>query len=443
MINPETLAAQYKGKVEVEPVTEQDLYLPGANQKPSAIGQIPKGTPVPEGAFLQQVVGRGIAVVPHQEHQPNQPQMMVMPPRQSTRTTIGTIVEPSKTNPLSVPETPAQPQPITPKSERKLDIAGLILDHIVELGGPKSEDAQKFYDKSHDTLEKWMKVPAQIQLGALVKYLGKSPDIKADLLDQLEPHFSANGQEGSVTSLPNRTKVSVMICTAVLDRPTLPYTTALAYLTKKYELGFTFQADTMIARSRNMLAKRFLDSGCTWSLWIDSDMAPPIANPDWFRWITNSTSVPDEYSSYDVLERLLSSRKAIIGGVYASRKWQGALVIQPEIHPRSHQDKLISNDIRKGTARGLIEVNWVGFGCALIHREVFLEVQRTHPHLKPESEFAPWRFFHTESDEGEDEAFCRRVRICNIPIWLDTQLVCGHIGSQCFLPEHTAYQMAL
>jgi hypothetical protein len=282
-----------------------------------------------------------------------------------------------------------------------------------------------------------MQTPALIPLGAIQKFMQRKPGIKELILEELEPHFAANGQEGSVTSLPNRTKTNVMICSAVLDRPTLPFTTVLAYLTKKYELGFTFQADTMVHRSRNMLAKRFLDSGCTWSLWIDADMAPPIANPEWFNWITNAAAITQESCGFDVLGRLLGSAKAVVGGVYASRRWHGSLVIQPEIQPRSGADKELCNEIRRGTARGLAEVEWVGFGCALVHREVFLEVQRNFPHLAPLSEMGPWRYFQPEGDEGEDESFCRRVRQCAIPIWLDTQLICGHIGSMAFLPEHS------
>jgi hypothetical protein len=172
-------------------------------------------------------------------------------------------------------------------------------------------------------------------------------------------------------------------------------------------------------------------------------MAAPIANPDWYKWVTGAQSVPDEYMAYDVLTRLMGHGKAMIGGVYASRRVHGQLVIQPEIKPRHHEDRLLCNDIRKGTARGLMGVDWIGFGCALVHREVFLEVQRRFPDLRPTSELAPWRFFQALGDEGEDEAFSNRVRGCSIPIWLDTQLVCGHVGSQVFLPEHTQAVMAL
>jgi hypothetical protein len=211
----------------------------------------------------------------------------------------------------------------------------------------------------------------------------------------------------------------------------------LLYLAKKFECGFDVQADTMIIRSRNMLAHRFLKSGCTWSLWLDSDIAAPIANTDWYKWLTRCQSVPEEYMAYDVITRLMSHGKAVVGGVYASRQAFGRLVIQPEIDPRSHEDKLLCNEIRRGTARGLAAVGWIGFGCALVHREVFLEVQRRFPDLAPASEYEPWRFFQPLGSEGEDEAFSNRITTCSIPIWLDVQLVCGHVGSQIYLPEHT------
>lgn len=237
--------------------------------------------------------------------------------------------------------------------------------------------------------------------------------------------------------------MDAVVCAPVLGQPTLPFMWTLLYLAKKYELGFDVQSDTVVHRSRNMLAKRFLASGARWSLWLDSDVAGPIANQDWYRWITRSETIPDEVCKFDLLQRLLSHGKAIVGGVYASRTYHGPLVIQPDVHPRSHEDKLLCNEIRRGTARGLAAVDWIGFGCALVHREVFLEVQRRFPNLAPREEFAPWRYFEPQYDQGEDEAFCQRVRACSIPIWLDTQLICAHVGNIAFLPEHTQPRMAL
>jgi hypothetical protein len=326
---------------------------------------------------------------------------------------------------------------VKPKPKRELDLAKLIMEHIWEMGGVKSEAAQQFYERGEESLKNWANRPAAIPLSAVMKFIHRSPGVKADILDELEPHFAADAS-GLVESLPNRTKTSVVVCAPVLERPTLPFMWSCLYLAKKYELGFETMADTMVHRSRNMLAHRFLKSGATWSLWIDSDMAVPIKNPQWYKWISGSQNVPEEYTNYDVLERLQASGKAIIGGVYASRKFRGQLVIQPEIRPRHHEDKLLCEQIRRGSARGIVDVDWIGFGCALVHREVFLEVQRQFPQLAPEAEFTPWRFFQPERDEGEDEAFCRRVKQCQIPIWLDVQLVCPHMGTLAFMPEHTA-----
>jgi hypothetical protein len=438
-----------------------DLYAPGVKGSvPSKQGQIPVGEPVPPGVIISQVVGRGqsppsIQVVPPKQDQPNQPQIAVIPPQQGGRTSIGTFVETPKisqttSNPLTttpepvnsgVAEPPLPTEPPKPAKRKKVDLTQQMLDHIFELGGEDSENAQKFYDRSPQTLRNWCRNPGTIPLQAVVKFLGRKPGVMEMIAEELEPHFAANGN--SIQSLPNRGKMNVIVCSSILERPTLPWAWFMIYLAKKFELGFDVQADTMIARSRNMLAHRFLGSGALWSLWIDGDIAAPIANADWFRWITNSQTIPDEACRYDTLSRLLGHAKAVIGGVYSSRRYHGQLVIQPEIHPRDHEDKLLCNEIRRGTARGLKEVDWIGFGCALIHREVFLEVQRRFPDLAPRSEREPWRFFDTQGDMGEDEAFCQRVRACSIPIWLDCQLVCGHIGSMAFLPEHTAPVMAL
>jgi hypothetical protein len=47
----------------------------------------------------------------------------------------------------------------------------------------------------------------------------------------------------------------------------------------------------------------------------------------------------------NVLGRLMGHAKAVIGGVYASRRFHGQLVIQPEIHPRSHEDKQLCKSV--------------------------------------------------------------------------------------------------
>jgi hypothetical protein len=378
----------------------------------------------------------------------------VVPPQASHRTTIGTFVEPSAvsrtvSNPLTtVPrESPSgivEPPKEAEKPKRpQVDLAKEILTHIWELGGEKSEETQKFYERGEQTIKTWQKNPGAIPLECVVKFLRRAPGVREMIVEELEPHFAANGEENWLQSLPTRGKTNVVVCAPILGQPTLPFMWTCLHLVKKYELGIDIQADTAIWRSRNMLAHRFLASGAHWSLWLDADIAAPIGRPEWYRWITRSEVLPEETARFDVLQRLQSHSKPIVGGVYAMRTFRGQLVIQPDVKPRSHEDKQLANEIRRASARGLAAVDWIGFGCALVHREVFLEVQRRFPDLAPQSEFAPWRFFQPVGDEGEDEAFCQRVLACSIPIWLDTELICPHIGNMAYLPEHTAARMAL
>ena|SRR5215469_330613 len=464
-VDARSLEAKYSGKTQVQPQTkEEDLYFPGSGKPPPTgkQGQIPQGVPVKEGEFVSQVVGRGqpapqIAIVPPQKiGGPPAPQVAVVPPQQGSRTTLGTIVE-TRTNPITgttpveqVEIAPPQGPAIAPgdnhelidpdkrpEPKKKIDLVLVVLNFIHEMGGEKSPEAQQFFDRSEQTLKRWFVAPSQIPMDALVKVLKHKPGVELELAEELEPHFAIHDNGKGIQSLPNRTKMNCVVCSPILGQPTLPYMWVMLYLAKKYELGFDIQVDTVVHRSRNMLAKRFLESGATYSLWIDCDIVPPMANSEWFRWITMTESIPDEACRYDVLNKLLGNGKAMVGGVYASRRWMGQLVVQPEIRPRSHEDKLLCNDLRKGTARGLAEVDWIGFGCALVHREVFLEIQRRFPQLAPTQEHAPWRYFQPEADEGEDEAFCKRAKACGIPIWLDTQLICGHVGNMCFMPEHS------
>src|SRR6516162_11074536 len=149
-VNAEALEAKYGGKTgATQPVPTQDLYYPGSGTLPNKQGQIPQGTPVPEGTVITAYTGRGMAVVPPQQDQPPGPQVAVIPPQHGSRTTIGTIVEPSKTNPLAA-EAKAQPvEPVQSKPKRDLDLAKLILEHIWQLGGAKQKAAQDFYERSH------------------------------------------------------------------------------------------------------------------------------------------------------------------------------------------------------------------------------------------------------------------------------------------------------
>jgi hypothetical protein len=59
----------------------------------------------------------------------------------------------------------------------------------------------------------------------------------------------------------------------------------------------------------------------------------------------------------------------------------GALVTQPELHPRNQNDREVTNRMRKYRSEGLLEVAWLTLGFSRISPIGFREVQEAYPHL--------------------------------------------------------------
>src|SRR6478736_2603327 len=154
--------------------------------------------------------------------------------------------------------------------------------------------------------------------------------------------------------------------------------------------------DAFIVHSREAIAHRFIESGKEWSMWIDDDMIVPMGNAEWFRSKTGS-NIPDEFAGLHTVNRLKSHNKSIVGGLYFGRKPHGramyfdALVDSPagaEENRRAHEAPF--NSLRP--------TKWVGTGCVLIHRQVFLDIREQNPHLEPMFPHEPYHYFTNASD---------------------------------------------
>lgn len=181
--------------------------------------------------------------------------------------------------------------------------------------------------------------------------------------------------------------------------------------------------DSMITRSRNQLAKRFLDTGCTWSIWFDDDMVFPFGNANVYMTITNMRHVPEKFLGMNTINRLISHNKTVVGGCYWDRRGGGKLIAGgggPITRPIPHDS--------------LHPVGFVGTGCLAVHRQVYLDIAKKFPEtFSPDSLGNECGFFtNIQTPQrmlGEDESFAWRATEAGHPSFLDLGLICGHIGS--------------
>lgn len=180
--------------------------------------------------------------------------------------------------------------------------------------------------------------------------------------------------------------------------------------------------DSMITRSRNQLAKRFLNSGCTWSIWFDDDMVFPFGHAGVYGTITGMQHLPAKFLGINTIERLISHGKTVVGGCYWDRRGGGRLI--------AASNQAILAPIPSDTLQA---VTFVGTGCLAVHRQVFLDIAAKFPEtLSPDSLGNECGFFTNiqtpQRMMGEDESFAKRATDAGHPSYLDLAVICGHIG---------------
>lgn len=217
----------------------------------------------------------------------------------------------------------------------------------------------------------------------------------------------------------------VCLCLPVIDH--FPQQTVYCLLASvmKYRMAIRMELrgdDSMITRSRNQLAKRFLDTGATWSIWFDSDMVFPIGHAGIYSTLTNMRNVPEKFLAMHTIERLISHKKTVVGGCYWDRRGGGKLIAGG------------GNITRPIPHDSLQPMGFNGTGCLAVHRQVFLDIAAKFPEtLSPDSIGNECGFFTNiqtpQRMMGEDESFAWRATEAGHPTYLDLGLCCGHIGS--------------
>ena len=189
--------------------------------------------------------------------------------------------------------------------------------------------------------------------------------------------------------------------------------------------------------NRDTLVQRFLDSGAEWSLWLDDDHIFPCGDAAWFKRVTGA-KWPDMYCGVPTINRLLAvakiTGKKIVGACYFDRAGLGT----PSFSA-GRDDAMLRNSLRNvGPRDQQIVTPWTGSGCLLVHRQVYLDIIRTHPQdavtdraTKPWIHFAH-HFFSKINDSGDDVSFCMRARAAGHEIIVDLATMCYHVGKRAY-----------
>lgn len=231
--------------------------------------------------------------------------------------------------------------------------------------------------------------------------------------------------------------------------------------------------DAFVIHTRNKLVDDFLKSECEWSLWCDGDMIIPYGSATWMR-AYSGFDLPDPFAGFNTIDRLMSHGKTIVSATYYGRWKHGRPIFCEAMNDPDFTDR-----IRKPSDR-ILPTKWCGFGCVLVHRSVFLDIEQKFPHLGRGADGDGSNFFTPDANDlraafselseildgpfeasikcmqavehinstlkateraggmgqGEDVAFAARAIKAGHQPYVDLGLVAGHIGHWVFGPNN-------
>lgn len=233
--------------------------------------------------------------------------------------------------------------------------------------------------------------------------------------------------------------------------------------------------DAFVAHARNKCAEIFLKSDAEWMLTIDDDMIVPFGNADWFN-AHSGFNFPREFAGLNAMDRLLSHGKSLVGALYFGRHKFGPPLYNEGINIPKEMEFA-----RKAPMDLVKPTNWVATGCLLIHRSVYLDIEKKFPRLARGPSGSGGHWFSTSEHKlaeqverardifqkggcnantahevfsllesgaaearsksslgmGEDVQFCMRAREAGHQPYVDMGLVCGHLGQCAYGPKNT------
>lgn len=239
-------------------------------------------------------------------------------------------------------------------------------------------------------------------------------------------------------------KVAILIATHRDFIPAVNYSIIGSYVHAAKNWGIeniriAQEQNTNIGNARDMLATHFVNdlTECDWSFWMDSDNIVPIGLAGWFnKW--TEREIPNEFAGIVAIDKLTSGPQKFVSAIYVTRDKRRILVNQLGLHPNGDRDRNLAAEIAAGPKNRRVEIDWLGFGCVAIHRDVFEGVMKCCPEIMPKEKGGTIRFFAPELKYNEDVAFCERAKKAGFKPFLDLGVWSAHCGRMAFMPQKQA-----
>ena len=126
----------------------------------------------------------------------------------------------------------------------------------------------------------------------------------------------------------------------------------------------------------------------------------------------------------DCLTKMFSEKFDMVSGVYIQRKEEDEIV---EIYRKNDIGGVRNVNLFEIMPPGLHEIDGCGFGCVLIDCNVIRAMK--YPHFVYRSALD-----HADTF-SEDVYFCQKAKEAGARIWVDSTIVCNHLGSKVFTPS--------
>jgi len=197
--------------------------------------------------------------------------------------------------------------------------------------------------------------------------------------------------------------MKTLIAIPCMDTVPVEFVKSLLYL-EKGDCSVLFKPNSLIYDSRNLISLTAIENNFDRVMWFDSDMA---FQPDTLKRLHKDM---DELNA------------DMVTGLYHKRNGSGIPVIYDEldIPGKDEQGNPVKriHEFTDYPKDDLFTVKGCGFGCVLTSTKLLQAVWDNYgPAFAP----FPWA--------GEDIAFCWRVNQLGYPIYCDSNVKCGHIGT--------------